>query len=86
MDKVAAARAGLIRVVHERGEDHRIPCSLCGMPCEPDKLTRVFEDQDLCPECFNIHAYFTMDPELYLEYLKTEAQKNAENLSGVSRG
>lgn len=51
MDKVAEARAGLIRVVHEQGEDHRIPCSLCGMPCEPDKLTRVFEDQDLCPEC-----------------------------------
>ena len=56
MDEVAAARAGVIRVVHEQGEDHRVPCSLCGMPCEPDRLTEVFEDQFLCPECYDIYA------------------------------
>lgn len=54
MDKIAAVRAGLIHVEHEQAPDHRVPCSLCGMPCEPDKLTAAFGDQDLCPECFAI--------------------------------
>lgn len=54
MDKIAAVRAGLIHAEHEQEPDHRVPCSLCGIPCEPDKLTTVFEDQDLCPECFAI--------------------------------
>lgn len=56
MDKITAARAGLIRVVHEQEADRRVPCSLCGMPCEPDKLTEIFEEQCLCPECYDIYA------------------------------
>lgn len=56
MDKLAAVRAGLIHTEHRQEADHRVPCSLCGFPCEPDQLTEVFEDQYLCPECYDIYA------------------------------
>lgn len=56
MDKLAAVRAGLIHAERRQEADHRVPCSLCGMPCGPDRLTEVFEDQYLCPECYDIYA------------------------------
>ena len=56
MDKLAAARAGLIHTEHRQEADHRVPCSLCGILCGPDELTEVFEDQYLCPECYDIYA------------------------------
>lgn len=83
MDRIIAAR--VYGIWEPDIPMERVKCSLCGLPYTLDRLTAVNEDWLLCPECFNIHAYFTMDPELYLEYLKTEAQKNAENLSGISR-
>lgn len=87
MDKITAARAGLIRVVHEQGEDHRIPCSLCGMPCGPDKLTEIFGSRLICPTCFADIGWYTMSHEEYFKCLrKLEGQKNAENFSGAIRG
>lgn len=56
MDKLAAARAGLIFAEQWQEMFHRVPCSLCGMPCEPEKLTEASEDHVLCPECYEIYA------------------------------
>lgn len=82
MDKIAAVRAGLIRVEHRQEPDHRVPCSLCGMLCDPDKLTQICEGRFGCPECFVSVGWYTMSHEEYFKRLRElEERKNAENIS-----
>lgn len=87
MDKLAAVRAGLIHTEHRQEADHRVPCSLCGFPCEPDQLTEVFGSRLICPTCFADTGWYMMSHEEYFKCLrKLEDQKNAENFSGTIRG